>query len=52
MEQEIKQVSEANTSIEIAQMKEQGYYVKQISGTGNDRYIWILFEKSNNLNTI
>ena len=51
MEQEIKQVSEANTSNVIAHMKEQGYYVKQIAGTGNDRYVWVLFERNIN-NTV
>ena len=48
MEQQIKRIFYVMVDREINSMKEQGYYIKQISGTGTADYVWVLFEKTNN----
>jgi len=37
---------------EIKEMAKYGYIIKQISGSGDNQYVWALFEKNDNLNTI
>lgn len=36
---------------EIENMAKKGYIIKQISG-GDEEYVWALFEKNNNVNTV
>lgn len=47
MEQELKRIYYPSADIEIQLMKDKGYYIKQISGSGECSYVWVLFEKNN-----
>jgi len=51
MQQVIKRrhVSAIDDFLEL--MSKDGYTVKQISGTGDEDYVWILFEKTSNTDT-
>ena len=51
MQQEIKRSYVGATSDLIGLMSKNGYVVKQIAGTGDEDYIWILFEKPSNAET-
>lgn len=48
MKQKIKYVYRIDTDSIIQKMSEEGYVVKQISGTGDVDFVWILFEKDVN----
>ena len=52
MEQKIDRISYSSLDSEVKYMRELGYTIKQISGTGDDYYVWVLYEKNNNLNTV
>lgn len=49
MEQKIERIGYASLDGEIRHMKDLGYIIKQISGSGNDYYVWVLFERNNNI---
>ena len=51
MQQEIKRSYVGGTSDLIRLMSKDGYVVKQIAGTGDEDYVWILFEKTSNAET-
>lgn len=53
MEQKIERISSGLLDDEVKYMKELGYNIKQISGTGDAYYVWVLFEKNiSNENTL
>lgn len=48
MEQKLKRLSYGILDSEIEDMIELGYIIKQISGSGDNYYVWVLFEKNIN----
>ena len=51
MEQKIDRITYSSLDDEVKYMKELGYTIKQISGTGDNYYVWVLFEKDTNIKT-
>ena len=53
IEQKVKRCFYPNCDYDILEMKQTGYIIKQIAGSSNDNYIWILFDKViDDINTI
>jgi len=46
MEQQLKRLSYGSLNYEVEAMIKLGYIIKQISGSGDNYYVWVLFEKN------
>ena len=54
MDQKIKRLGYYSSYFdsEVENILKDGYVIKQISGTGDYHYVWVLFEKYDNINTL